>query len=142
MNKGSGGGDVIDPTEFRAAMERLGIKSSTSRNKAFNIFEQLKSEIIIQQQQREREETENLSSTMQLLMNEGYTVGPYKCVGFCGQNKQNQGVCLSNCKHCICQNDFKQLISNVINSKSLLQCPQCIAVKIFLCFSETMLFVP
>ena len=75
---------VIDPTEFRQAMEKLGIKSSTSRNKAFEIFEQIKNEIIINSIQQK----EDFSLTNQFLRDEGYTVGSFKCIGYCKQTKK------------------------------------------------------
>ena len=64
-------------------------------------------------------------------MNEGHVIGPYQCMGKCKLNRDSDGVCLTNCKHCICKQDFKQLIDDVIQSKSILKCPnsQCQAVK-------------
>ena len=122
----SGNKDVIDPDEFRAAMERLGIRSSTSRNKAFQMFGEIKEDIITQQ----RAAQNNMSATFKLLMSEGHVIGPYKCCGYCQQNKNNDGVCLSNCKHTICKQCFAQLTDNAIQSKSSLKCPQCMAVML------------
>jgi len=112
---------VIDVDEFRAAMEKLGIRSLTSRNKAFEIFDQIKQEIIYQQLQVE----ENTAATMQLLMNEGHMIGSYQCCGYCQQHRQSDGVCLTNCNHAICKTDFQRLMDNVIQSAATLKCPQC-----------------
>lgn len=119
--------DVIDPDEFRAACERLGIRSLPSRTKAFQFFNQIKEEII--QQQRARQD--NMSATFKLLMQEGHVIGPYKCVGKCQLNRDSDGVCLSNCKCCISKQCFKELIDNAIQSKSAIKCPNhtCNAVK-------------
>eukprot|EP00483_Globobulimina_turgida_P001866 UN01868 len=114
---------VIDPNEFRSAMERLGIKSLTSRTKAFEIFEQLKSEIIVSQQQQE----ENMAQTLQLLMSEGYVIGEYKCCGGCKTVKNDgEGIYLTNCKHIICKNDFIQILDVMLQNrrqKLILKCP-------------------
>ena len=113
--------DVIDPDAFRAAMTRLGIRASASRNKAFGIFEQLKHQIIAER----RDQENGLSLTMQLLMSEGHVLGPYRCVGACGQPRESQGILLSNCKHCVCTAWFGQLMQSAVAAEGVVRCPRC-----------------
>jgi len=75
---------------------------------------------------QQRQHQQNMTATLQLLRNEGHVIGSYKCIGSCHQQLNSDGVCLTNCKHCICKKDFKLLIDNVIGSKALLKCPECI----------------
>ena len=121
---------LIDLDEFRAAMDRLGIRSQYSRSRAFELFKLLKYEVFEQLQREEQQMIE----TRNALEKEGHYFHSFNCVK-CNLRKGNSndivsvGVKLTNCAKdtfCkICYQCFTQLLDNCIQNHTEPRCPAC-----------------